>query len=65
MKIRSDTRVYKDPVCGMEVSRNTAADEVIYKGKDYYFCSPACSESFITNPEKYLTVHRQHGLKAG
>lgn len=54
---------HKDPVCGMEVSRNTAADELEYQGKIYYFCARTCREAFEEDPMKYLRVHRQHGFK--
>jgi len=47
----------------MEVSRNTAAEEVEYHGKTYYFCAGACREAFEANPTKYIRVHRQHGFK--
>lgn len=39
MKHQSSERNYKDPVCGMEVSRMSAIDEYTYQGKTYYFCA--------------------------
>ena len=54
---------FKDPVCGMEVSRNTAMDECDYRGKTYYFCAGICREAFEAEPEKYIGHHRQHGMK--
>lgn len=62
-KRRSGEHAYKDPVCGMEVSRLTAADECDYQGKIYYFCSGTCREAFEAEPVKYVGHHRQHGLK--
>lgn len=53
----------KDPVCGMEVSRSTAADEFEYRGKTFYFCASSCREAFQAEPEKYLRRHRQHGMR--
>lgn len=50
---------YKDPVCGMEISRTTAIEEFVHQGKTYYFCSGACRETFETEPEKYIRQHRQ------
>lgn len=44
---------FKDPVCGMEVSRNTAAAVAEYKGETYYFCAPVCRDRFLEDPEKY------------
>lgn len=45
---------YKDPVCGMDVTPETAAGKYEYKGTMYYFCSPGCRRSFEKEPEKYL-----------
>lgn len=52
---------YTDPVCGMKLSRNTAAEELEYDGKTYYLCAKVCREAFEANPEKYIHHHRQHG----
>ena len=63
MKQQKDERSFKDPVCGMEVSRISAIDEFIYQGKTYYFCAGSCREAFEAEPEKYISHHRQHGIK--
>lgn len=63
MKHQDDERAFKDPVCGMEVSRLTAIAETKNEGKTYYFCSPGCRDAFEAEPGKYLKPHRQHGLK--
>lgn len=63
MKQQSNERSFKDPVCGMEVSRMTAIEELVYQGKTYYFCARICREAFEAEPEKYLRQHRQHGIK--
>jgi len=42
-----------DPVCGMTVSRNDGFGQSEYQGKPYYFCSPACKESFDAEPARY------------
>ncbi len=65
MKYQNNERSYKDPVCGMEVSRMSAIDEFTYKGKTYYFCAGACRAAFEAEPEKYIGHHRQHGVKSG
>ncbi len=44
-----------DPVCGMKVDPKTAAAEVEYEGKTYYFCSEGCRKSFEEDPERYLS----------
>lgn len=43
----------KDPVCGMEIDPSTAPGSEEYEGKTYYFCSPACRNSFKDNPAQY------------
>lgn len=63
MKRPSEERSFKDPVCGMEVSRKTATEEFVYQGKAYYFCANVCRQAFEAEPEKYLRHHRQHGMK--
>lgn len=63
MKQQNNDRSFKDPVCGMEVSRITAVEECEYHGKTYYFCAKVCRESFEAEPEKYIHHHRQHGIK--
>lgn len=65
MERQSDERTFKDPVCGMEVSRMTAIAELEYRGKALYFCSGACRDAFEAAPGKYLKHHRQHGMKPG
>ena len=45
---------YVDPVCGMEVTPETAADSVEYGAKTYYFHSVGCRAVFESNPEKYV-----------
>jgi len=63
MKQEYSEHCHKDPVCGMEVSRISAVDHLLYQGKTYYFCAGNCRQEFEANPEKYIRVHRQHGLK--
>jgi len=52
-------RSFKDPVCGMEISRTAAIEELEYQGKTYYFCAGTCREAFEEEPEKYIRQHRQ------
>ena len=63
MKKQRNERPVKDLVCEMEVSPTTAAADVYYQGKYYYFCAEACREAFLQEPEMYLKQHRQHGYK--
>jgi Cu+-exporting ATPase len=41
---------YVDPVCGMEIT----ADSAEYDGQTYYFCSPGCRAAFEAAPERYV-----------
>jgi Cu+-exporting ATPase len=50
-----ETMMAKDPVCGMDVDPDHAADQSEYNGQTYYFCSKGCKAAFDKNPEKYLT----------
>lgn len=44
-----------DPVCGMDVDPATAAASHDHEGQTYYFCSHGCHDSFVADPNKYLT----------
>ena len=50
---------HKDPVCGMDVTPETSAGKVEYKGQTYYFCGAGCRRSFEKDPEKYLAADYQ------
>lgn len=43
----------KDPVCGMDVSEQTAAARERHGGQDFLFCSKSCAAKFRANPERY------------
>ena len=43
-----------DPVCGMNVARETARGKWDHRGITYYFCCKGCLEKFQSDPEKYL-----------
>jgi YHS domain-containing protein len=62
MKHQDTHQTYKDPVCGMELSSNTATDTFEHKGKMYYFCAPTCRKTFEESPELFVRPHRQHGM---
>lgn len=46
----------KDPVCGMTVDPEKAAESIDYAGETYYFCSRGCAAKFRENPGKYLAT---------
>ncbi|MDD5491056.1 MAG: heavy metal translocating P-type ATPase [bacterium] len=45
----------KDPVCGMDVEEKPSAQQIEYKGRKFYFCSPGCKSKFEHDPEQYLS----------
>jgi Cu+-exporting ATPase len=51
-----------DPVCGMQVEPNRAAEKYEYKGQTYFFCSQDCLAKFKEDPEKFLKPqpHEHH-----
>jgi YHS domain-containing protein len=64
MKRQYKNPCFKDPVCGMEISRLTAIEMLVYQGKEYYFCAGICRKAFEAQPEMYIPRHRQHGIKS-
>jgi YHS domain-containing protein len=42
-----------DPVCGMQMDPEEAADATEYNGEVYYFCSDHCKEKFDRGPTDY------------
>jgi Cu+-exporting ATPase len=50
----------KDPVCGMDVTYETAQAQSQYDGQTYYFCSLDCKEQFDRNPEQYVNQEETH-----
>lgn len=51
----------KDPVCGMNIDKGTAAAKTNYKGTTYYFCAHGCLRAFLKEPEKYLKPQKVNG----
>ncbi|MEW6030291.1 MAG: YHS domain-containing protein [Chloroflexota bacterium] len=51
---------FKDPICGMDVTPESAAGKSEYNGQTYYFCSLGCKKAFDKEPEKYLGQQHQH-----
>lgn len=44
----------KDPVCGMLLDRDRAAATVHHEGRTYRFCSLACRDRFVREPQHFL-----------
>lgn len=53
----------KDPVCGMLVRPEEAAEQRAIQGRIYYFCSAACAAKFDQAPQQYASerVGDTHG----
>lgn len=43
-----------DPVCGMRIDTDDAVARAEHGGTTYYFCSEACHEAFVEDPESYV-----------
>jgi P-type Cu+ transporter len=43
----------RDPVCGMDIDRATAAASEQYQSTTYYFCSESCHQQFVAGPEQF------------
>lgn len=48
------TQTARDPVCGMEVEIPGARHHLMYDGRKFYFCCPACKRLFEQNSHEYL-----------
>lgn len=49
-----------DPVCGMDVTYETAQARTEYDGQTFYFCSLDCKEAFDKDPEHYVQREETH-----
>jgi len=45
--------MFKDPVCGMMVDEKKTPFKSTHEGKEFYFCSPQCKQTFEKDPHKY------------
>ncbi len=57
--LENEKSVLKDPVCGMNVSENSAKGSSELDGKKYFFCSLKCKSKFDNNPAQYLNPKPQ------
>ena len=44
----------RDPVCGMEVKKNSTSLVSDHFGRTFHFCSDQCRRLFDINPNKYV-----------
>ena len=52
--------IVQDPVCGMWIKPEDAADETLYKDKIFYFCAPGCKIAFEREPEKFISENQKN-----
>ena len=45
--------MFKDPICGMTVDEKTAKWRSESGGKQFYFCSARCKQTFDRDPAKH------------
>ncbi|HET9594925.1 MAG TPA: heavy metal translocating P-type ATPase [Anaeromyxobacteraceae bacterium] len=54
----------RDPVCGMEVDQEHPAGGVVERGRyRYLFCSDACRERFLAEPERWFAIDPVCGME--
>ena len=46
----------QDPVCGMEIDPEEAAEHLDYAGTTYFFCSAGCQRKFEANPAQFMAA---------
>lgn len=51
----------RDPVCGMWIEPDDAADIILYKERIFYFCAPGCKIAFEKEPEKFSRENQRNG----
>jgi Cu+-exporting ATPase len=51
--VTDQEKLHIDPVCGMEVTEDSATGKSDHKGETYYFCSTECKERFDLDPAEY------------
>lgn len=44
----------RDPVCGMTVTKESAAASIEHDGTEHLFCSKSCADKFREDPSRYL-----------
>ncbi|MCA1971205.1 MAG: cadmium-translocating P-type ATPase [Caenispirillum sp.] len=62
---QTDITTVEDPVCGMRIDPDATAHHHAYDGATYHFCSAHCTDSFIADPEKYLSARPEPHPVAG
>jgi YHS domain-containing protein len=54
----------RDAVCKMELDERHVKESLVYREKNYYFCSVGCRAEFERHPEDYVqAVQPDDGVK--
>lgn len=43
-----------DPVCGMQIKPEKAANTVVHEERTYFFCTEGCRRQFELEPDRYV-----------
>lgn len=54
-----------DPVCMLEITRESAEAQLVYEGETIYFCCDECKRIFDADPETFLDEIETVGDPAG
>jgi Cu+-exporting ATPase len=57
---KNNKQLVRDPVCGMWIEPEDAADILLYKEKIFYFCAPGCKIAFEKEPEKFISENQKN-----
>jgi Cu+-exporting ATPase len=61
MQLGGESKMTRDPVCGMQIDERTAAAKSNHNGREYQFCSQDCKQQFDEHPERYTQQQTQSG----
>jgi YHS domain-containing protein len=59
--VGGESKMSKDPVCGMQVDERKAAAKSSFGNREYYFCSQDCKRQFDQHPERYAQEQTTSG----
>ncbi len=55
-----ETTTSHDPVCGMAIDPEKAAESIEHGGATWYFCSASCAEKFRADPDRYTSAAKDN-----
>ncbi|MGK7370120.1 MAG: YHS domain-containing protein [Candidatus Halalkalibacterium sp. M3_1C_030] len=48
------------PVSGLQIDDLATAPNMEYEGKTLYFCCPSCQDTFLEDPDHYISGSASH-----